>query len=358
MKNNKNLIFIIPDLEIGGTQRILIFLANFLVNKGFKITIFVFKKPNKRIFDISPEIKLHTLNISKESKNIFEKISYNLYRIKKIRLEIKKFNSYKIISFLTTTNILTLISSIGLGKKIIINERNDPTKQKIHYFWKFMRFLIYNRADRIIVNIPNIRKYNLFYKILFFIQTTITLFLTKKKIKREKVILTVARLNYQKNLDLLIKSFSKSLAVKKNWKLVILGKGKEKKKLKKLIENLNISKSVIFKGVVEKIDIWYKKAGIFILSSRFEGMPNALIEAMYYKTAVIGANIPGIRYFIKNNVNGFLFSKNDENSLTKLLNLLIGNSKLRQSLGFNAHKDINYLANPDIFFNTWLRHLK
>ena len=99
------------------------------------------KFSNKRIFNLSKNIKIKNLNVYGESKNIFQKIISNINRIIKLRIEIKKNQSNVIISFLTTTNILTLISSIGLGKKIIINERNDPTKQKIHYFWKFLHKL-------------------------------------------------------------------------------------------------------------------------------------------------------------------------------------------------------------------------
>lgn len=358
MNKNKNLIFIIPDLDIGGAQRILIFLVNFLIKKKFNIKIILLKKKKQISFKLSKKVKVKSLNLYKPSLNIFQKIFYNLYRIIKIREEIKNYNSYKIISFLSTTNVLTLIAAIGLNKKIIVNERNDPSKQQLSVVWKFLRLIFYRYADKIITNLPHIKN-NFFYKKSYFIPNPIILFSPKeKKINKRKIILTVARLNYQKNIDLLIKSFSKSLAIKKNWRLIIVGKGDDKNRLIKLTNDLNIKKFVNFKGIIEKIDFWYKKTEIFILPSRYEGMPNALIEAMNYKKAIIASDIPGIKYFIKNNVNGILFKVNDEKRLTNNINLLITNKKLRKILGNKAYKDVNRIANPKIFLNSWLKYLK
>ena len=111
-------------------------------------------------------------------------------------------------------------------------------------------------------------------------------------------------------------------------------------------------------GVIKKIDIWYKKAGIFILPSRYEGMPNVIIEAMQSKTAIIGSNIPGIRYFIKNRSNGVIFKNNNENSLIKMINLLINNSNLRKKLAKNGKKSISKYNKSNNFFNIWERQLK
>ena len=165
-------------------------------------------------------------------------------------------------------------------------------------------------------------------------------------------------MTYQKNIEILIKSFSKSIALKKKWKLVIIGEGEEKKNLLKLAKKINVFKSIIFMGVIKKIDIWYKKAGIFILPSRYEGMPNVIIEAMQSKTAIIGSNIPGIRYFIKNRSNGVIFKNNNENSLIKMINLLINNSNLRKKLAKNGKKSISKYNKSNNFFNIWERQLK
>ena len=70
----KKLTFVISDLEIGGAQRVLVCLANYFLNKGFNIKILVFKFSNKKIFNLSKNIKIKNLSVYGESKNIFQKI--------------------------------------------------------------------------------------------------------------------------------------------------------------------------------------------------------------------------------------------------------------------------------------------
>ena len=169
--------------------------------------------------------------------------------------------------------------------------------------------------------------------------------------------MTVARLNYQKNIILLIRSFAKSIAIKKDWKLVILGEGPDKKKLKIECEKLNITKYVFFKGFVKNTGYWYKKSGFFILSSRFEGMPNALIEAIDFRLPVIGSNIPGIKFFIKNNNSGKLFENDNENSLVKSINYYIKNKNIRNNFSISAYKKLKRISNLNIFSNGWQKIL-
>ena len=297
------------------------------------------------------------MNLYKKSKSIFEKFFFNFFRIKKIRSEIKK-NPSIVISFLTTTNILTILSCLGLNRKIIINERNDPKKQTIPYIWKILRIIFYGLAFKIVKNIPdNKKEKNYFKNKTIFIPNPLMLEKGNNNIKKEKIILSVARLTYQKNIDLLLHSFSKSDAIKNNWKLIILGKGPDEKKLKQMTKKLNISKFVIFQGLVKKINFWYKKAGIFVLSSRFEGMPNALIEAIFFKSSIIGSDITGIKYFIKHNFNGLLFKNNNEESLTKCINFLIKNRMVRNKFTKNAYKELKTKSNPNLFYNSWINLL-
>ena len=138
---NKKIMLVISDIEIGGAERILIFLANFLIKKKFKVRILYFKKKNSRCFNLNPKISSECLNLEKETNNIFQKIQYNYIRIKRIRKKINVYRPDYIISFLTTVNILSIIASFNLNKKLIINERNDLNKKKIPYIWKILRFL-------------------------------------------------------------------------------------------------------------------------------------------------------------------------------------------------------------------------
>tara|TARA_B100000686_G_scaffold348368_1_gene439258 strand:- start:4218 stop:5294 length:1077 start_codon:yes stop_codon:yes gene_type:complete len=356
----KKILFLIPDLEIGGAQRILIFLSNILLKKKFKIKILYLKKKNRNTFKLEPKIKAKCLNLDKETNNFFEKIKHNLIRIRKIREELKDYKPSYVISFLTTVNIITIISSINLKQKIIINERND-LKKEIPFAWKFLRFILYRFSDKVVFNQPDsnkiLKKFVSTSKI-YFIPNPYILRKKNSKVNREKIILFVGRLTYQKNVNLLIKSFYKSNAIKKGWKLIIIGRGSQLNLLKNKIKRLKIKNNIFFNGTSKQIEKWYEKSSIYIICSRYEGMPNTLIESMYYKLAIIGTKIPGVQYLIKNRKNGLLINSNDEKELTKNINLLLDNKKLRNKLGLNAQKTILKKGNPNLFQNKWLKILK
>ena len=360
MKKKNKIAFVISDLGIGGAQKILLFLANFLYKKGFQVKILYFG--NKISIESNKEINFKNLGLNKKTNGIIEKIKYNLFRIKVLRQEIKKIKPDYLISFLTTVNILTLIASFNLKSKIILNERNDVIRKEIPRVWKILRYFLYRFSNNVVTNQPEsfkyLKKYTPSKKVLFIPNPLTNREKYEYKKKRHKNVLFVGRLTFQKNIDILIRGFYKSEAIKKGWKLFIFGKGEELKNLKHIIKTLKINNYVYVKGVTKKITKWYKKSSIYVICSRYEGMPNTLIESMYYRLAIIGSNIPGIKYYIKHNKNGLLIDNQREDHLIKSLNLLINNKKLRDQLGSNAKKYLIQKANPNFFFNKWLKILK
>lgn len=360
MKKKNKIVFVISDLDIGGAQKILLFLANFLEKKGFQIKILYFE--NKISIESNKEINFKSLGLNKKTNGIIEKIKYNLFRIKVLRQEIKKIKPDYLISFLTTVNIITLIASFNLKIKIILNERNDIIRKEIPIVWKILRYFLYRFSNNVVTNQPEsfhyLKKYIDCKKVLFIPNPYTNKEKYKYKKNRNKNILFVGRLTFQKNIYFLINAFYKSEAIKKGWKLLIFGKGEELNNLKHIIKKYKISNHVYIKGITKEINKWYKKSSIYIICSRYEGMPNSLIESMYYRLAIIGSNIPGIRYYIKHYKNGLLIDNQREDDLIKNLNLLINKKRLRDELGSNAKKYLIKKANPSFFFNKWLRILK
>ena len=145
-----------------------------------------------------------------------------------------------------------------------------------------------------------------------------------KSLKRNKYrLLTVGRLENQKNLTGLIEALSIVIKRNKKIKLTILGKGSEKLKLVNLSKSLKIEKNIIFKDF-SKPDIYYKKEGIFILNSFFEGLPNVLLEAIQYKIPIISTNcFSGPAEILKNGKYGYLVKVNDPMDLANQIERVI-----------------------------------
>jgi len=333
LKKN-NIAFLIPSLESGGAERVVSTLSNSLVS-DFNVTLIILY--NCKIFyTLNPNIKLEFCKEDyNPNQNILQGIINHFKLLKQLKKIIKKNEIKIIIGFMTTANVYAVIISKLLRMPSIISERVHPKYIMASKFWFFLRRLTYPLTDCLVVQTNEILEY--FSK--FVKQNKIKIILnplspelaSKRFLssKREKVILNVGRLDYQKNQDLLIKAFSKIQA--KNWRLYLLGDGNRRGEYENLIENLNMGNSIFLKGNVSNVEEYYNTSSIFVFTSRFEGFPNALTEAMYFGLPSISTNCPsGPAEIINDSKNGFLIPVGDQKSLESKLSILINNSELRE----------------------------
>jgi glycosyltransferase involved in cell wall biosynthesis len=165
-------------------------------------------------------------------------------------------------------------------------------------------------------------------------------------------VISTARLEYQKGLDTLLKSISNIKSIK--IKVIILGEGSQKNNLIKLAKDLNIE--LFLPGVVKNIYSFISESDIYVQPSRFEGMPNGLMEAMLCGLPCIGSNIEGINELIDNNNSGLLFEKEKYQELSFLIEQLITNKQLREQLGQNARKKLLDDFNANKIIDIWLQN--
>jgi len=353
----KKIYLIVSSIQTGGTQKIILDLFNYWKVKGHNVKIITFdKKINSKV-----KKSLINLELQNTSKNLFQAMFNNLKRIYELRKVIKKKQHSHIFSFISTTNILAIISNIGLKNNLIICERNDPELQNIGKIWVILRKILYRYADKVTANSKKACKYLENFvpkKKIFFIPNHIFFYKSKKKLKKEKILLAIGRLHYQKGFDTLIDSFSLSKVYKFGWKLVILGKGPEEKFLKKKVKNLKLVNKVLFKGFKDPMP-WYKKSKIFVLSSRYEGTPNVLLEAVSMRLPTIITNsCYGAKYYLKNNISTLEVPVNNSEALSRLILKLVNNNNLQKKISNEAYKKIKKLANYKKIFRMWDFFLK
>ena len=325
------LCFTIYSLGNGGAERVLTTLANYFIDKN-EITIITFKD-EKSFYRLDERIKIVPLSSNKNSKNILDAIKNNITTIIKLTKTIKKVNSDVVISFMTTSNILSILACKILNKPIIISERTnyDFLSSKI---WKMIRKIVYPFCSHLVVQSNyDLEKYN-FVKNVSIIENPLFIKDFTEQIQRKNYFLAVGRLDKVKGFDMLIEAYSK---LNTSWILKIVGEGKERKALQEQIERLDLLDKVELLGRKNDIEKYYYEAGVFILSSRMEGYPNALVEAMACGCPCISFDCKtGPSIIIKNNINGILIENENIDELSKAMNELSSSEENRQKLSQKA----------------------
>ena len=335
--------FLISSLNAGGAERVLSLLANEL--SLTKDIVIITLSQDEPFYKLNDSITIKHLGVLNSGTNPLKAILSNLVLIYKITSLIKSLRIKSLICFMTTSNILGIISGKFLSNiNVTISERANPNFEDVGY-WNFLRRKTYKLADRLVVQSEEISNY--FKSIIderkiSIISNPIEIIETNK-LKKRKIILTVGRVDANKNQEQIIRSFSK--VKQEEWKLIICGDGTLLSKLKELVISLNMNDAVEFKGIVKNIERQYERASIFAFSSLSEGFPNVLLEAMSYECACISTDCPtGPSMLIKNNVNGFLIPLADEISYTNHLQKLIDEEKTRNIFVSNAKSSLEHYS--------------
>jgi glycosyltransferase involved in cell wall biosynthesis len=167
------------------------------------------------------------------------------------------------------------------------------------------------------------------------------------------LVLAIGRLTEQKGFDLLLDAFHRSGLARAGWQVAILGEGDARSALEQQATALGIVDAVTFPGFVD-VGQWLRRADLFVLSSRYEGFPNALMEAMQMQRACISFDCPsGPRDLIENGRNGLLVSPQDVAALSEALQRLAGDPALRSRLGAEASK-VSEQFSPALVYAKWL----
>ena len=333
--------FYISSLSGGGAEKVLITLAEAFSKRGHKTSICSLEK-RPQFYGVSNEVSLE--KISTKGKFSFVKDFYFM------RKRIKLRNSDVIVSFLSRCNLMVLLASMFNNKKIIVCDRNNPLREHSKIVFE-LSCQFYRLADCIVVQTEQIKSYYPKY-----LQNKVRVLenpidfqrLMEQsggwQIKKDNTIISIGRLEAQKDFSTLIKAFSKIANKYPEWKVKIFGKGDMREQLQNEIDILGLHEQILLCGRTEKPFLELKKAKIFVLSSNYEGFPNALCEAMLAGLPCIASDcVSGPRELIDREENGFLFDVGNVEELVEKLNILLGNVALREKIGKRANITVQRL---------------
>lgn len=334
---------IIPSLQPGGAERVLSVMANYWADLLHQVTVLTFTPADEPpFFSLKNTVGYQPLTLLKHSTNVVSAVANNLWRLMVLRKAVKKSQPDVVISFLTETNILTLCATRWLRIRVIVSEHNDPYKIPLPRSWTVLRKIAYPWADRIVV-LTNDAKYffepKLQKKTIVIPNPLTTPPIDGSRVisGRKKLILAMGRLHPQKGFDILLRSFSALPAEVADWNLMVIGEGPQRTKLEDLAEQLGIEGRVEFPGIIEDSAALLRRAGLFVLSSRYEGFPMSLCEAMANGCPVIATKYSNSVFdIIAPGNNGIVIPPNDSKALSDALLMLIYDDNLRNKLGTGA----------------------
>jgi len=412
-KEKKTLAFVIAHLGAGGAQRVVATAANALVERGFDVHVVVLeRRPDTHRVD--PRVVMHSHasrqmavpdpddesgeetfkperadgaakplgRVGRVKAYIKPKIPQPLFNAMvgvvspafamirlarlslSLRRRIKRIEPDAVLAFLTQTNIATVLATRGLDTRTVISERNDPRLQRHRPRVEFLRRVVYRWADVVTANSkgaltalePIVPKHK-----LAFLPNPLVVSSTGEPIAfATPTVVTVGRLVEQKGMDVLLAAWAKVVEELPGWRLAIIGDGPLEGVLKERACKLGIDDRVDWVGHVSDPFPFLRGAKMFVMTSRFEGTPNALLEAMACGLpAVVSDASPGPCELIGTDDSpaGLIVPVEDANATADAIIRLARDETLQQRLGLAARARAR-VHDADHALDVWLRLLR
>lgn len=352
------LALVISNLASGGAQRVMSILANAWATKGWKITLLTLDKGvEPPFYDLHPAVMYRPLGLSGTSSTPMHGVFNNLKRVWVLRQAIKQSSPQLVISFMDKPNVLTILATLGLRLPVVISERIDPAHHSIGKAWDRLRRWVYPRCTRLVVQSSSALSYfsAKVQRRTHVIPNPVLLPHSSKTTPRHacsqstKTVVAMGRLREQKGFDLLLGAFARVAPKHPEWSLVIWGEGPLRPHFERVRNERGLQGRVSFPGLTRQPLENMQKADLFVLSSRYEGFPNALCEAMACGLPVISFDCPsGPREIITNGVDGVLVPPEDVEALAAAMDRLLASGEERKRLAAHAQGVAERFALPRV----------
>jgi len=344
--NKIKILFFLPNLNGGGAEKVTVNILRKLNKDKYDLHLVLTEKKGQYLDLIPNYVQIHDLKVSK-----------TVFSILKLRHKILEIRPDIVFSTLFRTHVVLNFALLGMKNKpkVILRSPNSPKliieNKQISSFMKMMLEKAYRDADLIIAQTPEMKNEIIKYHHIEENKITVLLNpidtdLIDEKIKdiqnpfdKEYVnVVAAGRLTHQKGFDVLIEAFKEVIENNNNFRLYIIGDGDDKSKLENLIEKYNLGKYITLLGFQDNPYKYFHYSDLYVLSSRWEGLPNTVLENLYLKKPIIATKcIPFMDHLIQDGKNGILVLPEDSKTLfSAILNYKIINTEYK-TIEFNSN---------------------
>nr|WP_026606753.1 glycosyltransferase family 4 protein [Methylocapsa acidiphila] len=337
------LLFYLESLCSGGAERVTANLANHWVQKGLKVVVVTHAPVSTDFYRLDPSIERVALDLRGEADHAVVVLWRNFRRIAALRRELSRVKPDVAVAMMSVANVLLAFASYGLPVRAIGAERVHPPLFGFEGVRRWVACRSYGRLCAVTVQTQKSAdwvKAHTSARRVSVIPNAATWPLPKHEPvidpaslirPRRRMLLAVGRLEEQKGFDLLIPAFASLAQQHPEWDLAILGEGSQRAALGALVRFARMEDRVFLPGRVGNVADWYGRAELYAMSSRFEGFPNTLAEALASGVPAVSFDCnTGPRDLIRPDVDGLLAPPGDTEALTAALACLMSDEAMRQ----------------------------
>ena len=344
------LLIYIHSLENGGAERVVANLANHWVSKGWNVTVVTVASDTKDFYALDPAVRRIALNLTGSSRNVLAGFWRTAKRVKALRRILQQVQPDIALSAMHTANVILALAARGLPDLHAIgSEHNFPPKAPMGIIWETLRRHAYGQLTAVVALTQECASWltsHSYARRILVIPNAACWPLSSQEphifpmaycLPNRKILLAVGRLSMEKNFSTLIDMFSHLALRHPDWDLVILGEGPLREELLSQVQAARLEQRVFLPGCVGNMGDWYEQATLYAMSSRFEGFPNTLVEAMAYGLPAVSFDCDtGPRDIIRHEVDGFLVAPDDAVGMELVLDRIMGDDQLRGNLASRA----------------------
>lgn len=329
-------LLFIHSLHGGGAERVAADLSAHWAGMGREVMVVTQASAEGDVYTLHPKVRREVLHTAGEGGGL-RGIWSNVQRVRALRRVVKSFRPDIVLGMMTTASVLSVLACAGLSCRVIATEHTHPPSQTLSGFWQRLRRLTYPRAASVVAltrgtadwlaqHVPG-SKLAVIPNPVHFPLPRAEPVLTPVSGDGRKRLLAVGRLHADKGFDLLIQAYAKLAASHPGWDLVILGEGAERRALEAQAREAGLASRIFMPGRAGNVGDWYDSADLYVLTSRFEGLSNTLLESMASGLAAVSFDCDtGPREIIREGVDGVLVRPNgDVPALCKALDAVMRN---------------------------------
>lgn len=343
------ILFLIHSLAAGGAERVTVNLSNHWVGLGWDVAVATLAGSEEDFYALDPRVERIPLAVAWPSSNALAAIGNNVRSIMAVRRLLKRRKPDFAIGMMTTSNVYLALGGAGLGVHCIGSEHTHPARRSLGPIWERLRSFSYGRLDAVVaLTKPTVAwlASHTSAKRMSVIANPVSWPMPCARPVRSpaelvrpgrRMLIGVGRLVDEKGFDLLLLAFLRIAHRVPAWDLVIVGEGLRRSALESQIAASGLQERVSLAGRVGNVGDWYAAADLYVMSSRVEGFPNTLVEAMASGLPAVSFDCEtGPADIIRDGIDGLLAPPGDVDALAAALQKLIEGERLRSAMSIRA----------------------